>query len=575
MKVRAASVSMLLLACASTAMGVAATGGMADTAAANNPVASGTADSAPAAGKRPGAPLRVALGGGAAAASTSPDGERSDGLLIGAAAATGAPTASAIGDAAENGDTQTVRVLIKQGVDVNAPSADGTPALHWVVRMQDLDTARLLLKAGADANLPNRYGVRPLHIAINNADIAMVRLLLASRADPSSTDSTGETCLIMAARTGNLDVVKALLDQHVAVDASDPEYHQTPLMVAARGGYAPLVGLLIKHGANVDAQTRTGATPKFRPPSSNSGSKGTGIVRGGWPERGERDATPGAKTPLLYAAREGHEDVAKRLLDAGAQIEKADADGVTPLLMAVLNGRLALANMLIARSANVKVADWYGQTPLWAAVDIRNLDVAGPTRDNGVDREAAFALIETLLGKGADPNARTKEYPPQRRWITRLGSLSWVDFTGQTPFLRAALAGDVKVMRLLVEHRADPNIPTFNGTTPLMAAAGVNWTVSQTYDEGPQALLEAVKLAQSLGNDVNATNDMGLQAMHGAANRGSDDIIRFLVDQGAKLDVADKQGRTPMTWAKGVFLATHPPEAKPRTIALLTQLEGS
>jgi ankyrin len=458
---------------------------------------------------------------------------------------------------------------------VDAPSADGTPALHQVVRMQDLEGARRLLKGGADANAANRFGVRPLHVAIDNADVPMIRLLLASHADPNSSDATGETCLIMAARSGNVDAVKALLDAHASVDATDPEYKQTPLMVAARGGYAPIVQLLIKRGANVNAQTRTGPTPKFRLPSSNSGSKGAGIVRGGWPERGERDPTPGAKTPLLYAAREGHEDVAKLLLDAGADIEKADADGVTPLLMAVLNGRIALASMLIERGANVKVTDWYGQTPLWSAVDLRNLDVSGPTRDNGVDREAAFALIQTLLARGADPNARTKEYPPQRRWITRLGSLSWVDFTGQTPFLRAALAGDVKVMRLLLEYHADPNIPTFNGTTPLMAAAGVNWTVAQTYDEGPAALLEAVKLAQSLGNDVNASNDMGLTAVHGAANRGSDDIIRFLVEKGAKLDVADKQGRTPLTWAKGVFLATHPPEAKPGTIALLQQLRGS
>ena len=534
MKARGSDLSMLLLACAITATIAPA---RADGAATNS----------------------VAASGGTASR----------------AATTSAPASAAIADAAENGDTQTVHTLLKQHVDVNAPSVDGTPALHWIVRMQDVDTARLLLKAGADANRPNRYGVRPLHIAINNADIAMVRLLLASRADPNSVDSTGETCLIMAARSGNLDVVKALLDKHAAVDASDPEYHQTPLMLAARGGYAPVVSLLIAHGANVDAQTRIGPTPKFRLPSTNSGSKGAGVVRGGWPERGERDPIPGGKTPLLYAAREGHEDVAKLLLDSGAQIEKADADGVTPLLTAVLNGRLALATLLIARGANVKAADWYGETPLWSTVDLRNLDVSGPTRDNGVDREAAFALIQTLLDRGADPNARTKEYPPQRRWITRLGSLSWVDFTGQTPFLRAALAGDVKVMRLLVAHHADPNIPTFNGTTPLMAAAGVNWTVAQTYDEGPQALLEAVQLAQSLGNDVNATNDMGVQAIHGAANRGADDIIRFLVDRGAKLDVADKQGRTPMTWAKGVFLATHPPEAKPRTIALLTELQGS
>jgi ankyrin repeat protein len=494
--------------------------------------------------------------------------------LVLASVAGAAGLAENIGDAAERGDIETVHALLKHRVDVNAQSADGTPALHWIVRRQDVETARLLLKAGADADLANRYGVRPLHLAIGNADLGMVRLLLSAHADPGSADATGENCLIMAARVGNLDVVNALLDKHAAVDAFDPEYHETPLMVAARAGHEDVARLLIRHGAKVDAQTRTGETPKFRLPSSNSGSKGAGIVRGGWPERGERDPTPGAKTPLLYAAREGHEEVAKLLLDSGANIEKDDADGVTPLLMAILNGHVSLAQTLIARGANVKVYDWYGETPLWAAVDLRNLDVPGPTRDNGVDREAAFALIHTLLEKGADPNARTKEYPPQRRWITRLGSLSWVDFTGQTPFLRAALAGDVQVMRLLLEYHADPNIETFNGTTPLMAAAGVNWTVSQAYDEGPERLLEAVKLAQSLGNDVNATNDMGLQAIHGAANRGSDDIIRFLVEKGARLDVADKQGRTPMTWAKGVFLATHPPEAKPKTIALLTQLQS-
>jgi ankyrin len=496
-------------------------------------------------------------------------------LIFSLAVSTHALGAAAIAEAAEKGDVQTVRTLVRQRADVNAPGADGTPVLHWIVRMQDVDTARTLLKAGADANRANRYGVRPLHIAITNADVAMVRLLLGAKADANSADSTGETCLMMAARTGQLDIVKALLEKAAAVDARDPGYEQTPLMIAARGGSVPIVSLLIERGAKVNAQTRTGATPAFRSPASNSGSKGAGIVRGGWPERGERDPIPGAKTPLLYAAREGHLEVAKLLLASGAELEKADADGVTPLLMATLNGRLPLARFLLEQGANVNAVDWYGQTPLFAAVDVRDLDVAGPGRDSGVDRQAAFALIQAMLERGANPNARTKEYPPQRRWITRLGSLSWVDFTGQTSFLRAALAGDVEVMRLLVEHKADPNIATFNGTTPLMAAAGVNWTVAQTYDEGPQALLEAVKLAQSLGNDVNAKNNMGITALHGAANRGSDDIIRFLVEKGATLGVADQQGRTAMTWARGVFLATHPPEAKPRTIALLEQLQGS
>jgi ankyrin repeat protein len=486
-----------------------------------------------------------------------------------------APNAAALADAAEKGDVAAVRALLRRHLDVNAPSEDGTPALHWVARMQDIETARLLLKTGADADRSNRYGVKPLHIAISNADVPMVQLLLGAHADPNSSDTTGETCLMMAARGGRVEIVKALLDKGATVDARDPEYQQTALMIAARGGSEPIVRLLIERGAQADAQTRTGATPAFRLPASNSGSKGAGVVRGGWPERGERDPVPGAKTPLLYAVREGHTEVATSLLASGASLERSDADGVTPLLMSVLNGRLALAQWLIDRGANVNAQDWYGETPLWAAVDLRDVDLAGPGRDNGVDRPAALALIQSILAHGANPNARTKESPPQRRWITRLGSLSWVDFTGQTSFLRAALAGDVEVMRLLVEHHADPNIATFNGTTPLMAAAGVNWTVSQSYDEGPQALLDAVKLARSLGNDVNAMNDMGVTALHGAANRGSDEIIRFLVEQGATLDVADKQGRTAMTWAKGVFLATHPPEAKPRTMALLEKLQGS
>lgn len=496
-------------------------------------------------------------------------------LLAGKACLAATPAPGAIADAAQSGDAHAVREMIARRADVNAPGRDGAPALVWVVRLQDMELTKQLLKAGADPNLATRLGVLPMHIAIGNGDIEAVRLLLAAGADPECRDTTGETCLMLAARTGREDVVRALLDSGAAVDGRDEGYQQTPLMVASREGHARIVALLLGKGANVDAQTRTGKVPAFRTPASNSGSKGAGIVRGGWPERGERDPVPGAKTSLLYASREGHLQVVSQLLDAGAEIEKPDADGVTPLLMAALNGHVDVARALIARGASVRASDWYGQTPLFAAVDYRNLDVSGPTRDNGVDRAALLGLIGLLIEKGADVNARTKEYPPQRRWITRLGSLSWVDFTGQTPFLRAALAGDVTVMRLLLEHGADANIPTFNGTTPLMAAAGVNWVLSQTYDEGQPALLEAVKLALEKGNDVNAVNSMGLQAIHGAANRGSDEIIRFLAAHGASLDRADKEGRTPLVWAQGVFLATHPPEAKPTTISLIRQLEGS
>jgi ankyrin repeat protein len=138
--------------------------------------------------------------------------------------------------------------------------------------------------------------------------------------------------------------------------------------------------------------------------------------------------------------------------------------------------------------------------------------------------------------------------------------------------LRAAAAGDIDVMKLLLEHGADPSIATNAGTTPLMVAAGVNWAVAETFDLGNEALFEAVKLTHALGLDVNAVNSMGIAAIHGAANRGANDVIEYLAANGARLDMADAQGRTPLDWAKGVFLATHPPVPKPDTIALLERL---
>jgi ankyrin repeat protein len=281
-------------------------------------------------------------------------------------------------------------------------------------------------------------------------------------------------------------------------------------------------------------------------------------------------------TPLLYAARDGRAEAARLLVAAGADLELGEANGIRPLLMAVLNNNLDVARVLVDRGANVNADDFWGRTPLWAAVEYRNLDMNNRDEDspksNGVDRGPILELIKVLLKAGANVNARTREVPPSRRWLYSLGDVSWVDFTGQTPFLRAALSGDTTTMRLLVEHGADPNLATPAGTTPLMAAAGVNWVVAQTYTESPQALIDAVMLCLELGADVNAANSMGLTALLGAVNRGSNDIIRLLVDRGARLDVKDKEGRTALRWAEGVFLAAVGAERKPRTIALLEEL---
>lgn len=479
-----------------------------------------------------------------------------------------------LADAAMKRDVTAVRALIAQKVDVNAPGTDGTPALHWAVRVDDVATARLLIGAGAKATQTNRYGVTPLAIAAANGSAAMIVALLDAGADVNAFDPAGETPLMSAARVGKADAVTLLLDRGATVDLADNTYQQTALMVAVRENNPDIVKLLLSRGASVNARTRIGRTPGWVLPNSQPGfGHGIGIVRGGSPDRGRRAPTPGGMTPLMYASRDGRMETARMLLDAGADINLRDANDITPLIAAITNNHPDIARYLIERGADIKAVDWYGRTPLWAAVETRNMDKDNASFENSIDRAPFLELIQVLLERGTDPNARTKEVPPVRNEFLRItASLSWVDFTGQTPFLTAALAGDVTVMKLLLKHGADPNIPTFGGTTALMAAAGVNWVVDQTFDEGAAALLDAVKLCVELGMDVNAINSMGLTAAHGAANRGSDEILKFLVSQGAKVDVKDKEGRTPLAWAEGVFLATHPARPKPGTIALIKQL---
>ncbi len=494
------------------------------------------------------------------------------------------PAAAALADettlieAASRGDTALAGTLLDQGADINGTAVDGTTALHWAVRGEHRELAELLLRTGANAASEDRYGVTPLHLAAENGSVELIAALLDSGADPNSTAPTGETALMTATRTGKTDAMALLIDRGARVDTPDLTYQQTALMLAVRENHPAAVALLIERGSQVDAQTRIGATPEFAPPCKGTGcgSEGVGINRGGLPDHGRRAAALGGMTPLLYAARDGRLDAARLLVDAGANLEITEANGISPLLMASLNNQLGVARLLLERGAEINVDDFWGRTPLFAAVEYRNLDMNNrdqdsPT-DNGVDREPILDFIGELLEQGANVNARTREVPPSRRWLYSLGDVSWVDFTGQTPFLRAALSGDIVAMRLLLDHGADTNLPTFAGTTPLMAAAGVNWVVAQTYTVSPEALLEAIALCLELGADINATNSMGLTALLGAANRGSNEIIEFLVANGARLDVADVHGRTPLRWAEGVFLAAVGAERKPATIALLEEL---
>jgi ankyrin repeat protein len=501
---------------------------------------------------------------------------------LAAAAAWAAPHGAApLIEAAENGDRIGVSRLLDQGAPIGVRAVDGTTALHWAVRADHLDTVHLLLESGADASAADRYGITPLYLAAENGSTAVIAALLDAGADATAASPLGETALMTVARTGVIEAIALLLDRGAAIDARDDEFEQTALMLAVREAHPRAVELLLARGAEVDARTRVGPTPKFVPPCKGTGcgSEGVGINRGGLPNRGRRAAVAGGMTPLLYAARDGRTEEARLLVAAGADLELAEANDIRPLLMALLNNQLAVARLLLEHGADVDAGDFWGRTPLFAAVEYRNLDMNNRDQDspttNGVERAPLLAMIGELLARGADANARTREVPPSRRWLYSLGDVSWVDFTGQTPFLRAALAGDTAAMRLLLEHGADPNLPTLAGTTPLMAAAGVNWVVAQTYTESPHASLDAIALCLALGADVNAVNSMGLTAVLGAANRGANDFIRLLVANGAHVDVVDQEGRSALRWAEGVFLAAVGAERKPATIALLEELGAS
>jgi ankyrin repeat protein len=505
--------------------------------------------------------------------------------------AAGTSLAAGAGDvlvlnAARAANWSDVRSLISKGLpaeSVNAADSDGTRALHWAIRADEVQIASLLLKAGADPNAETRLGVTPLYIAAQNGSAEIIKSLLAAGANANKVDrATGESILMTAIRSGSTASVQALLSSGADANAAEAQLRATPLMLAAEYGHADMVRALLDRGADLHARTRTGATPEPKLPcidKAGCGSHGVGIIRGGLPEQGIRAPIPGAMTPLMYAAREGHIDAAKLLIEAGADVNEVDKNDINPLLMAISNNHIDMARFLIDRGANINAVDSYGRTPLFAAIEMRDVDLHYVTFQHMVtedDRKVIFDFIAFLLDRHVDPNIRVKEVPPLRRWMYLLGgSLAWVDFTGQTPFILASLSGDMATMRLLLQHGADPKIHTFQGTNALMAAAGVNWVVDQTFTEGEKSLLEAVKLCSELGLDVNATNSMGLTAAMGAANRGSDAIIEFLVSKGARLDLKDKEGRTAYNWAEGIFLATHAAVPKPATMALIQKLTGN
>jgi uncharacterized protein len=482
-------------------------------------------------------------------------------LLVGLSTALLGAEGDSVTKAAMRGDKAAVRAMLRAKVDVNGSDPDGTTALQWAARNDDLEMLDLLIQAEADPKVGNRYGVTPLYLASTHGDASMVATLLKAGVDPNSANPAGETALMTAARTGKTEAIEVLLDHGAAIDAKENVRGQTALMWAVLEDHADAVKLLVARKANINAQTslsgKNGPTPISRPGQAS----GPGIYR-----QKSGPAVSGGMTPLLFAAREGNLKMAQLLLELGADVKQNSGNNTSPLVIAIVNNHLELALFLLNKGADPNATDSYGRAALFAAIDTRNLDHARYYPEPKPDE------LDSLLAHGANPNARASK-TPIRGWQQL--DASWVNFDGQTPFVRAALSGDVTVMRLLLEKGADPKIATDQGTTALMAAAGVNWVVAQTYSRSEREYLEAVQLCVDQGLDVNASNSNGFTAMHGAANRGSDAIIEYLALKGAKVDAKDKESRTPLTFAEGVFLAVNPPSTHPSTIALIKRLMGN
>jgi ankyrin repeat protein len=325
----------------------------------------------------------------------------------------------------------------------------------------------------------------------------------------------------------------------------------------------------------------------------------------------------GQFTPLLFAVRGGHIEAVRRLILAGADVNAAAPDGTRALTLAIVNAHYELAALLLEHGADPNAPDPRGSA-LHALSWMRNTGYAAAPPRTPTGHLDSLELARALLKRGAAPNTRIawKEIPFDRDlgMVRSPASISigrnWMSFVGATPFFVAAKGADLALMKLLVEHGADPKIPTVQNVTPLMVAAGLGFWDGES--PGPESgipesqALEAVKLTIELGNDVNAVTDYGdlpiegdsrvllrrhptnladfderalgdmrwggSTALHGAALRGADSIVKYLVEKGARVDAPNKLGWTPLIVANGVFVA-NTEKRWPTTVALLEELE--
>lgn len=452
-----------------------------------------------------------------------------------------APAATAdlrLVDAVKRNDPVAAQTLIKQGVNVNTPQPDGATALHWAAHWDDLRTADLLIRGGANVNAKEDAGVTPLALACLNGSAPMAERLLKAGALPNAGK---ENAVMVAARTGNPEVVRLLLAHGGDVNATESERGQSALMWAASEKHPQVVAVLIEAGADIWARTKANEAPKD---ASAAGATGRALRRP--PSNGANGFTA-----LLFAARVGDLESVRLLVNAGADVNDAADDGLGALVLATVRGHGTVATFLLENGADPN-ADGAGYAALHWAVGSweTELTVTTITADREGEwatiaglKEGRLALVNTLLGYGADPNARVKK-TPARAGSSKNPALA--ELEGATPFLIAAASGAPDIMRALVAKGADVRLAATGKGTSLMAAAGLGRVQGEVSVPEKDTLLAAELIVQLGAADVNAVDSIGNTALHYAAYMRRDATVRFLVEHGAALDVKNKFGETPL-----------------------------
>ena len=399
-------------------------------------------------------------------------------------------------DAVVKGDRNAVRALLKNHVDVNAAQPDGSTALMLAAERADVEIAGLLIRARANVNAANEYGATALSVACVTGNVALIRLLLDAHADPNAPLLSGETPLMTAVDSGDVTTVSVLLEHGADVNVKETKGGQTALMWAVADRSPELVKLLVGHGADARARSTRGFTP------------------------------------LLFAAQQGDVESGRLLLQAGADVnDRSGNDRKTALIVASASGKREFSVLLLEKGANPDSSDDGGFTALHHAA----------SDSNGAE------MVRALLAHGAHPNPRTTR--DSREYV-----YAGVNLTGATPLFLAASRGNVETVRALLAGGADPFITTEKGTTPLHVATwgGSPYFRDWTEDE-KKNLFDITKLLVELGGDVNSTGEHGWTALHGAAYKGVDGVVRFLVEHGARMDVFDEYGQTPLSIANAVI----------------------